>query len=62
MEEDYGAKVDAITTALLRELNKFSNGNKAAGTRARALCLEMKDLMSVIRKAIQSAKSAAKGA
>jgi hypothetical protein len=60
--ETHGAKVDAITTALLVELAKFSKGNKAAGTRARALCLEMKDEMGVIRKAIQSAKSAAKGA
>ena len=50
-------QLGGITNALQAELVKFEAGNKSAGTRARALCLEMKDLMGAIRKHIQEIKN-----
>lgn len=60
--EELRSKLGGITNALQAELVKFEHGNKSAGTRARAMCLEMKDLMGTIRKHIQEVKNTTKGA
>lgn len=60
--EELRSKLGGITNSLQAELVKFEHGNKSAGTRARALCLEMKDLTGAIRKHIQEVKNANKGA
>ena len=54
-------KLRGLASTLETELYKFyDKGNRAAGTRARALCQEVKDLMIDIRKDIQAVKTATK--
>lgn len=51
--------LNALVENLNLELGKFyDKGNKAAGTRARKLCQELKNLCQDIRKEIQEKKNA----
>lgn len=55
------ARLKELYLQLQTELEKFlAKGNKAAGTRARMLCQELKDRCSEIRKEIQIIKKGEK--
>jgi hypothetical protein len=53
--------IQTTVDAWLVEEDKFSRGNKAAGTRARGCLNELAKLAKVRRAEIQDAKNAAKG-
>lgn len=51
-------KIKEMTELLSVDTNKFFNGNKSAGTRARKSAQDLKDLLQTLRKEIlESRKS-----
>ena len=51
-----------LIEATQSDIEKFDGGNKAAGTRVRAACQEIKKLAQSIRIDVQAAKNSGKGA
>ena len=51
------AKIEALVNEFLAEDEKFEQGNKSAGTRARKALMDIKKLCDTRRKEIQSEKN-----
>ena len=52
-------KLTALHTTLQSEMEKFQDGNKSAGTRARKILQDIKLETKVVRDAIQAKKTSA---
>ena len=55
-------KLTALHTTLQSEMEKFQDGNKSAGTRARKILQDIKLETKVVRDAMQAKKTSADGA
>lgn len=56
MEETTIQKINALVQTLNVDFEKFTNGNNAAGTRARKSSQELRDLLKTLRGEILEAR------